>query len=201
METQLSAMCASKCASGEWEARQELKRVQRLLDNQCQELRQKDALLRSMREQVEVLEADRSGQKELIDQLDREKQECGQEKASLAKSPMMIEISNAKIQAMWPSLATVYANGARNAEMRDARGFRWDQTMRDLVLRAQIVPKAVWKEFSWGSVSRPGRRGMRYSTQLSDQRASAPMCLMANRTTLRRSSTFVCARPRGVVAA
>jgi hypothetical protein len=150
METQLSAMCASKCASGEYEARQALKQVQRLLDSQWLDLREKDAILRDMRERIEVLEEDRRRQKELMGQLERENQVCEQERERLGKSLIEIEMSNARVRELWPNLAVLHDNAARDAGVRDHRGYRWDETMRDLVLRAQIVPKAVWNEFFVG---------------------------------------------------
>jgi hypothetical protein len=42
------------------------------------------------------------------------------------------------------------ANGARNAEWKEAGGWRWDETVKDLKLREESVPKAVWNEFFVG---------------------------------------------------
>jgi hypothetical protein len=55
-----------------------------------------------------------------------------------------------RIRALWPNLATLYDHAEGSAEAKDPRGYRWDDVVRDLILKAQVVPKRIWNEFFVG---------------------------------------------------
>jgi hypothetical protein len=87
-----------------------------------------------------------------------------QEKQRLESKLVGLKSRKSRNRALWPDPATLSDNAERSADARDPRGYRWKAAMRDLLLRAQIVPKAVWNELfvGFGFPSRNTKKALFY---------------------------------------